>query len=125
MSVDAPTGPPWMPSGNPDAGPWPWDQEEADGIVGMSVVVGITRLAADGKTVKSQTQYHGRITGAKPNGFEITCEGKSAGETMTLPPDLRAFHHARPGQYKLRSTGETIENPDLTTSWSITESSKS
>jgi hypothetical protein len=114
-----------MPSENPDAGPWPWDQEEADGVVGLLVLVGITNLAADGKTVTSEAQYHGRIISAKPSGFKIACEGKRAGETMTLPPDLRAFQEARPGQYRLRSTGETIENPDLTTSWSITDASKS
>jgi hypothetical protein len=44
---------------------------------------------------------------------------------MTLPPDLRALQAAKPGQYQLRSTGETIENPDLTTSWTMTEASKS
>jgi hypothetical protein len=114
-----------MPSGNPDDGPWPWDQEEADGVVGLLVLVGVTYLAVDGKTVTSQVQYHGRIINAKPGGFEIACEGKWAGKTMTLPPDLRALHQARPGRYRLRSTGETIENPDITTSWSVTERSKS
>jgi hypothetical protein len=115
-----------MPSGNPDAGPWSWDQDEADGLVGLLVLVGVTYLAADGKTVKSQAQRYGRIvTANEANGFEIACEGKWAGETMKLPPVLQTFHHAKPGRYRLRSTGEMIENPDLTTAWSVTERSNS
>jgi len=90
------------------------------------ILVGVTYLAADGKTVKSQQQYHGRIVTVDRNdGIEIACEGKWAGKTMTLPPELRSLHHARPGQYRLRSTGETIEDPDLTTTFSVTEALKS
>jgi hypothetical protein len=112
-----------MPSGDLDGRP-KWDQEEAEGLVGLLVLVGITSLAADGKTVTSQVQYFGRIVSVdEAKGFAIACEGKLVGETKTLPPDLRAFLHARPGQYRLRSTGETIENPDLTSTWSITERS--
>jgi hypothetical protein len=116
-----------MPSEIPDGGsPPPWDQDEADGLVGQLVLAGITYLAADGKTVTSQVQSWGRIVSAKPEGIAIVCEGKIwTGQTMTLPPDLRAFQAARPGEYRLRSTDETIENPDLTTSWTITQPAKS
>jgi hypothetical protein len=115
-----------MPSEAPDDSPPAWDQEEADGLVGLLVLAGITYLAADGKTVTSQVQCWGRIVSAKPDGVAVACEGKLwAGETMTLPPDLRAFQAARSGDYRLRSTGETVENPDLTTSWTITQPPKS
>jgi hypothetical protein len=116
-----------MPSELPDgSSPPQWDQDEADGLVGQMVLAGITYLAADGKTVTSQVQSWGRIVSAKPEGIAIVYEGKIwAGQTMTLPPDLRAFQAAGPGEYRLRSTGETIENPDLTTSWTITQSPKS
>jgi hypothetical protein len=114
-----------MPSGDLDDRP-KWDREEAEGFVGLLVLVGITCLAADGERVISQVQYFGRIVSVDATkGLEIACEGKLAGEIKTLPPDLRAFHHAKPGQYRLRSTGETIENPDLTATWSITEPSRS
>jgi hypothetical protein len=125
MSDDTSAGPPWVPSGIPD-GPIKWDQDEAEGLVGLLVLVGLTYLASDGNTVTSQSQYYGRILSVdETKGFEIVCEGKWAGKTMTLPPVLQAFHHANPGQYRLRSTVETIENPDLTTTWSITQPSKS
>jgi hypothetical protein len=42
-------------------------------------------------------------------------------ELFTLPPNPEHFHDARPGVYRLRSTGETVENPDLTTVWTIKE----
>ena len=37
------------------------------------------------------------------------------GEIEWLPPDLRAFKKARPGEYRLRSTGEVVLDPDYTT----------
>jgi len=115
-----------MPPGAPDDGLPAWDQEEADGLVGQLLLAGITYLAADGKTVKSQVQCYGRVTSATPSGISIVCEGKQwSGQSMTLPLDMRAFQLAKPGQYRLRSTGETIDNPDLTTSWTMTEPSKS
>ncbi len=90
------------------------------------MLVGLTYLASDGNTVTSQRQYHGRIVrvdGSK--GIAVACEGKWAGETMELPPDLRAFRLAGPGEYKLRSTGEVVKDPDVLATWSITERLKS
>src|SRR4051794_5638546 len=101
-----------MPSEIPDgSNPPAWDEEEADGLVGQLLLAGITYVTTDGKTVTSQVQCWGRIISAKPEGIAIQCEGKVwSGQTMMLPPHLPAFHAARPGEYKLRSTGETIEN---------------
>ncbi len=116
-----------MPSDIPDGSqPPPWDQDEADGLVGLLVLAGITYLAADGETVTSQVQCWGRITGATPAGIEIVCEGKRwTGQTMTLPPHLPAFRVASRGRYTLRSTGETIEDPDLTTNWTFIDRASS
>jgi hypothetical protein len=117
-----------MPSDIPDGSQPPaWDQDEADDLVGLLVQTGITYLARDRETVtSSQVQCWGRIVSAKPEGITIVCEGKtSTGQTMTLPPHLLAFQAANPGRYTLRSTGETIEDPDLTTSWTMTSAAKS
>jgi hypothetical protein len=103
-----------------------WDQEEADWLVGKYALVGVTWLAADGKTVKAQGQYHGRIVFAdKTNGVRIECEGTCSGQPMTLPPDLRAFNPAKPGEYKLRATGEVVTDPDILATWTATEPLKS
>jgi hypothetical protein len=102
--------------------PTSWDQEEADDFLGLTVLVGVTALAHDGKTVKWQAQYHGRIVSAdRTEGIKVACEGRWVGTTMVLPPVLGAFQPAKPGEYRLRSTGETVQNPDLTTTWSVTE----
>jgi hypothetical protein len=107
------------------SGPPSWDQEKANQLPGKNVIVGITRLVSDGKTVKSQTQYHGKVASAdRQNGFKIICEGAFAGETLGLPPDLRLFQRASPGEYKLRSTGEIVNDPDFLVSCSIVEPSK-
>jgi hypothetical protein len=113
--------PPWMPPADESDGPPPWDQDEADWLVGKYALVGITYLAPDGETVTSQGQYHGKIVSADSNdGFRIECEGKWVGKTLGLPPMLSAFQLADPGEYKLRSTGETVKDPEVLATWSIT-----
>lgn len=103
-----------------DDNPPEWNQEKADLLIGKYVLVGVTHLTFDGQTVTSRNEYHGRLATAEPGiGFSIQCEGKRAGTTFRLPPDLRVFHVAGPGEYALRSTGEVVKNPDLLVTWSI------
>jgi hypothetical protein len=106
---------PWMPSIEKIDGPPQWDQSEADWLIGKIALVEITRLASDGATIKSQGQYHGRIVRAD----------RSAGIVIELPPMTGAFHPANSGEYRLRSTGEIIKDPDVLATWSITEPVKS
>jgi hypothetical protein len=103
-----------------------WDQDEADWLIGKQVVVGITRLASDGVTVKAQSQYHGKIISAdEVDGFKVDCGGKLAGRTMTLPPDLSAFRIVNRGERKLQSTGEIADEPEIISNWTIVEPSTS
>jgi len=89
--------PPWMPPAETADGKPIWNQE-GDLLVGQYVLVGLTYLAADGKTVTSQVQCHGKITKADERGIVIACEGTTwHGQTATLPPDLRAIRPASPG----------------------------
>jgi hypothetical protein len=105
----------YEPGGKPE-----WNQDDADFLIGKYVLVGITHVAADG-TVTSKEQYHGGVTKAEENvGITVACEGARAGKTCVVPPDPKSFQLARPGRYTLRATGEVIENPDMTTSWTIT-----
>jgi hypothetical protein len=117
---------PWMPSIDKMDGPPEWDQSEADWLIRKTTLVGITRLASDGTTIKSQWQYHAKIVRAdRSAGIVIECEGVWSGKTMTLPPMTGAFHPANSGEYRLRSTGEIIKDPDVLTTWSIIEPTKS
>lgn len=124
MTDDLPK-PPGMPPPDAASGEPQWDQDDADFLIGKYVLVGITPQAADG-TITSQEQFHGRVTKAEQTvGITIACEGARAGETFVLPPDPKSFQLARAGRYALRSTGEVIENSDVTTSWTIQQPAKS
>ncbi|HEY4141084.1 MAG TPA: hypothetical protein VGM57_06710 [Pseudolabrys sp.] len=102
-----------------------WDQEEAGWLLGKYVIVGVTRLRADGATLIGQAQYHGKIiTVDKKKGVEIECAGKWLGQHIWLPPHLSAFDPADKGEYRLRSTGEVVNDPDVVSSWTVKEPPK-
>ena len=94
-----------------------WNDQQAAELVGARVLIGITRLRAYGS---EQEQMFGVIRSANARGgFEVALDGSREGETYWLPPDLRNFIPAQAGEYRLRSTGEVVSNPDYTSSWTI------
>ena len=93
-----------------------WDEGFAEELRGAVVVVGITRIAATGET---HEQFYGTVEKADAEGIDISLAGSRSGETFFLPPDPRSFFPAQPGSYRLRGSGEVIENPDYTTTWTI------
>lgn len=107
----------------PDDGRPEWDDDTAEALRGAYVLVGISTEDANGKLL-SQVQMHGRVSElGVDRGVIVTLEGVRAGETYVLPPDLRAWRPAPPGEYRLRSTGEVVVDPDYTASWTITKPS--
>lgn len=87
-------------------------------LLGKYVLIGITREDAEGGFLE-MTECHGRIALVDPDqGIRVVL---SDGEVLTLPPDPDSFRDARPGVYRLRSTGEEVVDPDLTTVWTIQE----
>jgi hypothetical protein len=97
----------------------PFDEARAAAIVGKYVLVGITYHDHKDRFLE-QRQFHGDIVSADPqDGFAIALRGKQAGETFWLPPDLQPFQPAKPGEYRLRSTGEVIADPDLLCTWTV------
>jgi len=108
----------WTVSEMSDVGERPaWNDAQAAKLVGATVLIGITRL----DTARAeQEQMFGVIRSANAHdGFEVSLKGSRAGETYWLPPDLRNIHPAAPGEYRLRSTGEVVTNPDYTSTWTI------
>lgn len=96
---------------------WP---AKAESLVGKRVLVGLTFVNAQDEAVE-QTQYHGVIESAdEHDGFAV--RRADTGEVEWLPPDLRAFETAARGEYRLRSTGEVVVDPDLLTAWTIERS---
>jgi hypothetical protein len=98
-----------------------WDDERARRFVGTYVIIGLTYEGADGQRLR-QEQLHGRISFADPTaGFCVLLEGVRLGMVYWMPPDLRSFQPALAGEYRLRSTGEIVANPDLLANWIVTE----
>ena len=107
--------PSFVPSEKP--GEEPWDDDEAEWLLGQYALIGVTWAYNDGETVG---QYHGRIVSAdRVNGIAIMCEGRWEGEMLVLPPATGWFEPANPGEYRLRSTGETVTDPDVLSTWRI------
>ena len=87
-------------------------------LVGKTVLIGITRLDHDDGLIE-KTEKVGRIVSVDPDEGIRVDVGEP--ELFTLPPNPENFRDARPGVYRLRSTGETVTDPDLTTVWTIKE----
>lgn len=93
-----------------------WDEEFGATLIGKLVLVGISRETAG---AVPQEQFFGIVSRADRKGIELSLGGSRTGENYSLPPDPRAFFPAAPGSYRLQSTGEVLENPDFTTTWTI------
>ena len=94
-----------------------FSRNAAEELIGRRIIVGITHEDHAHHPL-GQEQYHGRIVRA--NLEEGTVIQTPSGEERRLPPDLRSVVGARRGEYRFRSTGETIADPDLQTSWTHT-----
>jgi hypothetical protein len=97
-----------------------FDQELASTYVGKYILVGVTYFDHFGKEIE-KIQMHGVVRSASPKGIEIALEGVRKGESWVMPPTLDSISLANPGTYKLHATGETIEDPDLLSTWSVTK----
>lgn len=95
-----------------------WDQAAANKFVGSTVLVGITYDEPEGERL---SQFFGTVMSVNAReGITLRLEGSRADEVYTLPPDLRPFFPARAGSYRLRETGEVVNDPDYTATWAIT-----
>jgi hypothetical protein len=88
-------------------------------LIGKKVLIGLTFVNKAGDVLERR-QLHGRITSAV-EGKEITADldGHKAGESYSLPPDLRSMSPGKPGEYTLRATGEVVVNPDFLANFTI------
>jgi hypothetical protein len=95
-----------------------WEQAEVE-WVGAVVLVGLTYLNGD-LALDRQEQFYGQVESVDRNsGIRLNLSGRRGGETYDLPPHLEAFEPAPRGQYRLRSTGDVVTDPDLICSWTI------
>ena len=95
---------------------WERAKQEWPGLV---VLIGLTHLHRDG-SLDRREQFYGQIVSVDPvDGIELDLSGQDAGERYWLPPDLRAFERAPPGDYTLTSSGQVVRDPDLLTQWTV------
>jgi hypothetical protein len=88
-----------------------------ESILNKHIIVGIT-FEDNNKNILKQIQFHGFVLSAnKATG--ITIKREDTKKEFTLPPDLTSIKKAARGEYELISTGETVVNPDLLSSWRI------
>jgi hypothetical protein len=99
-----------------------WDEDRAQELIGKTVLIGLTFATHDGEMIE-QVQRHGVVEDADQDaGIGVRLVGPGQvwdRELYVLPPVLSSFLDAAPGSYGLRSTGETIVDPDLTSTWEI------
>lgn len=90
--------------------------ERAQFAVGKRVLIGLTMLSESDEPVE-QRQFVGTLRRIDPvAGLELT---RGDGSTYWLPPDVRPLEEAPPGEYRLRSTGELVVDPDYTCTWTV------
>jgi len=87
-----------------------------DDYIGKHVLVGLTYVDHT-NTVTKQAQLHGTITRITDEG--IFFEPANGEGEFSLPPDVDSLRPAKPGEYRLRSTGEVVVDPDYVSSWTI------
>ena len=86
-----------------------------DDITGKTLLAGFTYYD-DNNDVVELVQKYGVVQRADKNGIVVMQDN---GEKFYLPPDLRSTEKATPGKYKLKTTGETVKDPDFLCTWSV------
>lgn len=90
---------------------------DVNNLIGRTIIIGITHLDANDELIE-QIQMHGVISEATSKGIVIRL---STGDDYKLPPDYGSIKKAPSGEYRFRSTGETVVDPDYMTTWTIHE----
>ncbi|MES2136728.1 MAG: hypothetical protein V4502_06670 [Pseudomonadota bacterium] len=88
-------------------------------VDGKRILVGITREHVSGKV--SQEQFVGVARIEDGNDLCLIVIECADGETREYPFDNRALTKAAPGEYRLRSSGEIVNNPDYLMTWIVSE----
>jgi|SRR6185437_2532821 len=90
---------------------------DSDELLGKHLLIGITFLDDRGDVVE-QFQTHGPIV-LVDDTKGIVIEKADGSGTYSIPPDLRNLRPAPLGEYRLRSTGEILRDPDFLSNWTV------
>ena len=92
-------------------------------IIGKHLLIGITFLDKD-ENVIDQYQTHGKIMSIDSRQGLVIEKADGTG-CYTIPPDINNLHSAPPGEYRIKTTGEVVVNPDFTSTWSVNKTKDS
>lgn len=90
--------------------------KEIGSLIDKVLLIGITLLDENEELIE-QTQVYGPIIRVNSEGIVILRNGTET--EFTIPPDFDHVSEARPGEYRLRSTGEVVTDPDYISSWTV------
>jgi hypothetical protein len=86
---------------------------------GKRLLVGVTRERPAGDS--TQEQFAGTARIEDRGEYCLVVIDCSDGESREYPFDVRTLEMAPPGEYRLRSTGEIVTNPDFLMTWIVNE----
>jgi len=92
------------------------NMKSIDSLLNKTLLIGITVLD-DNDELITQIQVYGPVIRSNADGIVI-CRNQTQSE-FTIPPDFDNVSEAKPGEYNLRSTGETVIDPDYLSSWTV------
>ncbi len=95
------------------------DESKAKDYVGKTILLCVSYIDHEEKQT-GQMQWYGVITEVS-NTKGIVIALKNDSTYCALPPDLSPLRPAKPGEYRLRATGEVITDPDFITTWACKE----
>jgi hypothetical protein len=95
------------------------DRIEPSEVDGSRVLVGVTQVADDGSYAQEQFVGIAEIEDCGTYALvRLRCDD---GEVRDYPFDRRALQRAPAGEYRLRSTGQIVVNPDFLMTWTVTK----
>ena len=95
-----------------------FDDDFATALVGRTLLVGITQKDHTGKVIRRYQVFGVVSAAARDRG--ICVKNADDGVETWFPPDTRHIIPAEPGEYRNRTTGEVVTDPDYTASWVFT-----
>lgn len=95
--------------------------KEISSLIDKVILIGITVLDKNEKLI-TQIQVYGPVIRVSAEGIIIKRNITST--EFAIPPDFEHITEAEEGEYRLRSSGEVVVNPDYISSWTLRSGSK-
>lgn len=90
--------------------------KEIGELIDKVLLIGIT-LTDENDDLIAQIQVFGPIIRVNANG--ITIVRNETDTEFVIPPDLEHIRAADPGEYRMKSTGEIVVDPDYISTWTV------